>query len=88
VSYSVELHRDAERYLGQLDRRRQEQVALRLDKLATNPFDPDSSKALHGSLAHLRSARVGDLRLVFEVVQQRLLVHVIRIGPRGDVYKR
>ena len=88
MRYSVELHRDAERYVSRLDRRRQKQIAASIDQLAQDPFDPELSKPLHGKLSGLRSCRVADLRILFDVVSERLLVHIVDIGPRGDVHKR
>ncbi|WP_096200079.1 type II toxin-antitoxin system RelE family toxin [Bacillus sp. FJAT-45350] len=31
--------------------------------------------------------RVGDLRLIYRVENERLLIIVLKIGPRGDIYK-
>ena len=32
--------------------------------------------------------RVGDYRIVYEVIDDRLIVHVVRVGHRRDVYRR
>jgi mRNA interferase RelE/StbE len=82
------LSRSAARYLDLLGERRRNAVLARLHELCESPFDPRISKSLHGDLASARSSRVGDLRIVFEVMAGRLRIYVIRIGPRGDVYKR
>ena len=31
--------------------------------------------------------RVGDYRILYEVVDERLMIHVIRAGHRRDVYR-
>ena len=31
--------------------------------------------------------RVGAYRVVFTIIQEEVLIYVIKIGPRGDVYK-
>jgi mRNA interferase RelE/StbE len=36
----------------------------------------------------LYSYRVGDLRIVYSLKEDNLIVLVIDIGPRGDIYRR
>ncbi len=36
----------------------------------------------------LYSYRVGDLRIVYNLEEDNLIVLVIDIGPRGDIYRR
>ena len=31
--------------------------------------------------------RVGDYRILYEVIDTRLVIHVIRVGDRRDVYR-
>jgi mRNA-degrading endonuclease RelE of RelBE toxin-antitoxin system len=57
----------------------------KLEKLKVNPFDPQHSKPLKGRKEQ-RSARVGDLRIVFWVEESTVIVAAI--SPRGQVYKQ
>lgn len=41
-----------------------------------------------GELSHLRRARMGQIRVLYQILEDRLLVYVTAIGPRGDVYKQ
>lgn len=43
-------------------------------------------KALDGGLAGLFRPRVGDWRVIYRLEHERLVVLVVRIGARGDVY--
>ena len=47
----------------------------------------DEYKALSGRPAGWRRARVGSYRIVFVVEDVLRIVEIVRIGPRGDVYK-
>jgi mRNA interferase RelE/StbE len=84
--YSVEILPEAEKALARLDR----SVLVRVDKaiqaLATSPRPP-GAKALQGGEG-LTRIRVGDWRVIYRIVDQRLLVTVIRVGHRGEVYDR
>lgn len=41
---------------------------------------------LHGRFAGLRKFRVGDYRVIFSILGEDVLV--LRVGHRGDVYKK
>lgn len=52
------------------------------------PQDPRLlSKALHGDLAGLRSARRGDYRILFEVDEPNRLLVLVRVSHRAHVYR-
>lgn len=87
MSYRYELSRTARNYLRRLDRRTQLAITALLEELCLDPLAPQLSAPLHGTLAGLRRARFGQHRIVFRVEDDRLMVVVIRIGPRGDIYK-
>ena len=65
------------------------EVARRIDThilaLAENPFPPKVKK-LQGSPGFLR-IRVGDYRIVYTVQHKHLIVLVIKIGHRREVYR-
>lgn len=48
---------------------------------------PSGAKRLVGLSGTLR-IRVGDWRILYEVREQEVVVLVVRIGPRGEVYER
>ena len=55
----------------------------KIEAVAADPFNPINSKPLQGTLK--RSARVGDYRILVEIVEPDLLI--VSIRPRGDVYR-
>ncbi len=59
-------------------------VIRAIDSLEIIPF---LGKALKGELKGLYSLRVGSYRVIYEVHQHRLLVRVIDLGHRKEVYK-
>ena len=48
---------------------------------------PSGAKRLVGLGGTLR-IRVGDWRILYDIREQEVVVLVVRIGPRGEVYER
>ena len=83
--YRVAIARRAVKSIARLPRRDQHRVRAAIDLLANEPRPP-SSVALAGEDSVYR-VRVGDYRILYEVIDDRLVVLVIRIGHRRDVYR-
>ena len=82
--YAVELLPSAAKALAKLEPAVQRRLARRIDKLSQDPR-ADAVK-LRGA-DDIWRARVGDYRILYRVADDRLLVLVIRIGHRRDVYR-
>lgn len=50
-------------------------------------LDPYQGKKLKGSLADHFSLRIGSCRLIYRIFKDRLIVFVIDIGHRCEVYR-
>jgi mRNA interferase RelE/StbE len=86
VAWQVEFSPDAARELRALPARAQRRISDRVDALARNPFPPGSKK-LVGQTSGYR-IRVGDYRVLYELQKDRLVVFVVKVGHRRDVYRR
>lgn len=85
MSYQVELSRRARKAFLALPARERKLIGRRLLALANDPRPP-GAKALTQALRGYYRLRVGDYRIIYSVQDDRLLVGVIRIGPRHSVY--
>jgi len=85
TTYRVDIARRALKALATLPRGDQQRVRAALDLLAEQPRPP-GCVALVGE-AHAFRVRVGDFRIVYEVFDDRLVVQVIRIGRRRNIYR-
>jgi mRNA interferase RelE/StbE len=56
--------------------------------LATLREEPERGKPLQLTLKGLRSWRTGDFRIVYRIEEARIVILVIAIGHRRDVYAR
>lgn len=61
-----------------------QRVARALDELERDPFQ---GKLLKGALKGRYSYRVGSYRILYLVQRHQLLVIVIDVGPRRDLYR-
>ncbi len=83
--YEVRLARRAVRSLAELQRRDLQRIRAAIDLLAENPRPPNCV-ALQGETGVYR-VRVGDYRIVYEVFDRVLVVQVVRVGHRREVYR-
>ena len=88
MSWGYEFDARALKELGKLDRQAQKEIIRYLDsRIAKKNETPRRfGKALTGDLKGLWRYRVGDYRLICSVEDKRLVVLVLRVGHRRDVY--
>ena len=84
--YQITFSPAAYRQLEDLPKPDQRRIRERIDRLSTNPR-PAGAKAIQGGGGILR-IRVGDYRVIYKVEDDLLVVLVIRIGHRREVYRR
>ena len=84
-SYHIEWKPSAVRDLRRLERQVVERIIGAVESLVSNPF-PSGARKLRGSDQSYR-IRVGDYRVVYEVFQSRLLIQIVRVRHRKDVYR-
>ncbi|MBI3616018.1 MAG: type II toxin-antitoxin system RelE/ParE family toxin [Candidatus Omnitrophica bacterium] len=86
-SYKLEFTGQAEKALARIARSEPaiyRRVSQALDDLGRDPYQ---GKPLKGELRGHYSYRVGSYRIVYVIQRDRLLVIVIDIGHRRDIYR-
>jgi len=73
------------RDLRQLAESVRERVRNALEYLAG---EPRAGKPLHGELAPFWSYRVGDYRIVYEIRDDELVILVVMVGHRREIYEK
>ena len=84
--YKVELKRGPEKFIRKQSRKIQSQIISVLRKLGSNPR-PSQAKKLIG-MEDLYRIRAGDYRIVYKIQNKKLIVIVVRIAHRKEVYKK
>jgi len=85
VAYTVQFTPRARRDLTRLESPIQRRIAAAIDQLALNPR-PSGVKKLADSENHWR-IRVGDYRIIYQIFDEVLVIVIVTIGHRGDVYR-
>ena len=83
--YRVVLTPAAERQFAKLSHEAREMIAAALMALATNPRPPGCVK-LAGA-EDLWRVRVRQYRVIYQIFDDQLIVVVVKIGDRKDVYR-
>jgi mRNA interferase RelE/StbE len=84
-SFKIEWKASASRELKRLDQSVLPRIYEAVRFLATNPY-PQGCRKLQGCDSVYR-IRVGDYRVLYEVVEQRLIIEIVRVRHRKDVYR-
>ena len=86
--YEIRWSKKATNYLKRLELATRKRIVEAIETLATDPSTQTLDvKPMQGRPGEFR-LRVGDYRTIYEPEQQCLLISVIAIRPRGDVYRR
>jgi mRNA interferase RelE/StbE len=83
--YVVEFRPAARKMLRNVVARDRARILKAIEALADDPY-PHGREKLSGQEGLWR-IRVGDYRVIYTVVQKRLLVVVVMIGHRREVYR-
>ena len=86
MTYTVELLPSARRELAALPKDVQRRLANRIDGLREVPR-PSASRQLQGE-DRLYRLRVGEYRVIYSIEDRRLVILVVRVGHRRDVYSK
>ncbi|MEW6126657.1 MAG: type II toxin-antitoxin system RelE/ParE family toxin [Acidobacteriota bacterium] len=84
--YKIEFSRKAERDFKNLEKSVQTRLKPKIDSLAKNPR-PSGVKKLEGE-EDLYRVRVGDYRIIYQIQDDKLIVLVVKIGDRKEIYKK
>jgi mRNA interferase RelE/StbE len=85
--YKIELSRKAVKFYQKADAVIAKRLNLAFTKLSENPFRHYNIKKLTGELGDSFRLRLGDMRIIYSVDDEKRIVYIEVIGFRGDVYK-
>ncbi len=85
ASYSILLTKSAAKELESVPTKDRQRIVTKIGALADNPR-PMGAEKLSGDEKY--RIRQGDYRILYQIVDKDLIVTVVRIGNRREVYRR
>lgn len=87
-TWRIEITRTATKQITRLDRQAQKSIQRFLRERLTPADDPRQwGKPLHGEKRGLWRYRVGDYRLICDIQDEKIIILVLELGHRKDVYR-
>lgn len=83
MSFDIVLTAESEKFIKKCDKQIRNRIIKSLRKLEK---EPESGKPLTSILTGLWSLRIGDYRAIYQIKNSELIVVVIKIGHRKNVY--
>ena len=89
MSFTVKYEERAVKQIRKLDNSAKRLIKSWIEKNLVGTSDPRRfGKALKGDLGEYWRYRVGDYRIIAEIVDQEVLIIVVEVGHRKDIYQR
>ena len=85
ASYKIEWKSSAAKELQRLPKKTIVNILDRVNQLAYNP-SPAGVRKLIGTEGIYR-IRSGDYRIIYQVLESKLIIEIVRVGHRKDVYR-
>lgn len=85
MNYEIVFKPTAEKSFAKLTKTEQLRIITAIESLAFNPR-PNGVKKLK-SILNLYRIRIGDYRVIYEINDNVLVINVVKIGHRKEVYK-
>ena len=81
--YKIILQKKSENFFRKLEKKEQERIVKKFNELEKNP---ELGKPLTANLAGLWSLRFGDYRAIYQIKQSELIILVLKLGHRKNIY--
>lgn len=86
-SYRLKLAKEALKYYDKQSTKMQDRIDSALTAIQLSPKLGPHIEPLDGRYKGLMKYRLGNFRIIYSIEDDILVVTVVAIGPRGDVYK-
>lgn len=88
MAWRIEIDKDVQREMKKLDKQVAKRITAKLREVSQLDDPRSMGKGLTGNLAGLWRYRVGDYRIICDIEDGVLLILVVDVAHRREVYKR
>ncbi len=85
MKYRIKVQRSAAKALKKIPKLDRKRIGKKIDNLAEKLPSPDTTKMKGNNPFH--KVRVGDYRIVYEIQDDVLLILIVKVGHRKDIYR-
>lgn len=86
MKYTVEFRPNVLKSVKRFPKRDLVKIKKKIDELSINLPDPAMTKMKGNNTFH--KVRTGDYRIIYEIHDHKLVILIVKIGHRKDVYKK
>ncbi len=83
--YSIKYTKEAKKKIEKLDKSIRLIIKKSIESLSSNPY---KGKPLSHDIAGLYSLRTSDYRIIYRIKEKQLIIIVITVGHRREIYKK
>lgn len=87
MAWRIEIDRDVQRSMRKLDKQIAKRITAKLREVSQLEDPRSTGKALVGNMAGLWRYRVGDYRIICDIEDEVLVVLVVDVAHRREVYR-
>jgi len=87
TKFNIILLSPAQKYYDKANKALKARIDSALREISNNPFQGPKIRNLQGRLKGKFRYRINGIRIIYEINKDDIVVYVLSINPRGDVYK-
>lgn len=85
MSYRIEVKRSAAKAFKKIPKADRKRIIDKIDSLIENSPNPDTTKMKGDNPFH--KIRSGDYRIIYEIQEDILLILIVKVGHRKEIYR-
>lgn len=85
MKYRIGVKKSAAKSLKKIPKSDRKRIIEKIDELSESPLDPKTTKLKGDNPFH--KVRIGDYRIVYEIQDDVLLILILKVGHRKDIYR-
>jgi mRNA interferase RelE/StbE len=85
LTYRIEVKRSAAKAIKKIPKPDRRRISEKIDSLSEDLPNPETTKMKGDNPFH--RIRVGDYRIVYEIQNEILVILIVKVGHRKDIYR-